>query len=118
LETSSDLALIRTFLHDALPQIFSKDYLLHALNFILGCHPGMNTAAFVVGRRSEVIDPWIRIQIGPTNPTFPAASDPEPPFIRPDFPELMEWPYFWQQGEYVLGYERPTTSSRQPRTMF
>jgi len=23
--------------------------------------------------------------------------------IRPDYPELKEWPYFWQQTEYVLG---------------
>ncbi|MEO6188414.1 MAG: hypothetical protein ABIO82_05715 [Ginsengibacter sp.] len=23
--------------------------------------------------------------------------------IRPDFPELLEWPYLWQQTEYVLG---------------
>ena len=23
--------------------------------------------------------------------------------IRPDFPELKEWPYFWQQTEYVMG---------------
>jgi len=21
----------------------------------------------------------------------------------PDFPELKEWPYFWQQTEYVMG---------------
>jgi hypothetical protein len=24
-------------------------------------------------------------------------------YIRPDFPELKEWPYFWQQSEYVMG---------------
>jgi endoglucanase len=23
--------------------------------------------------------------------------------VRPDLPELKEWPYFWQQGEYVMG---------------
>lgn len=23
--------------------------------------------------------------------------------IRPDFPELLEFPYLWQQGEYVIG---------------
>jgi hypothetical protein len=23
--------------------------------------------------------------------------------IRPDFPELLEFPYLWQQMEYVLG---------------
>jgi hypothetical protein len=24
-------------------------------------------------------------------------------FIRPDFPELLDWPYLWQQHEYVMG---------------
>jgi hypothetical protein len=23
--------------------------------------------------------------------------------IRPDYPELKDFPYLWQQGEYVLG---------------
>jgi endoglucanase len=23
--------------------------------------------------------------------------------IWPDFPELLEWPFLWQQTEYVLG---------------
>jgi hypothetical protein len=23
--------------------------------------------------------------------------------IRPDFPELLDWPYLWQQQEYVIG---------------
>ena len=27
--------------------------------------------------------------------------------IRPDFPELLDWPFLWQQGEYCLG--RPTS---------
>jgi hypothetical protein len=26
-----------------------------------------------------------------------------PALIRPDFPELLEWPFLWQQTEYVLG---------------
>ena len=27
--------------------------------------------------------------------------------IRPDYPELLDWPFLWQQGEYCLG--RPTS---------
>ena len=23
--------------------------------------------------------------------------------VRPDLPELKEWPFFWQQTEYVMG---------------
>ena len=24
--------------------------------------------------------------------------------IRPDFPELVDWPFLWQQREYCVGY--------------
>src|SRR6202012_3149935 len=34
------------FLYTYFPNIVSRNYMLHALNFILGCHPGSNTASF------------------------------------------------------------------------
>ena len=34
---------------------------------------------------------------------IPGGSVSGTGIIRPDFPELKEWPYFWQQTEYVLG---------------
>lgn len=42
------------FLHTAFPEIFPKKYMLNALNFVLGMHPGVNTASFAsgVGARS------------------------------------------------------------------
>ncbi len=90
------------FLHEAFPKIFPKDYVMNALEFILGCHPGSNTASFVggVGARSMTVAygfnraDWTYIPGGISSGTA---------LIRPDFPELKVWPYFWQQGEYVLG---------------
>jgi len=90
------------FLHQAFPDIFPADYMLNALNFILGCHPGSNTASFVSGVGAESMIPaygfnradWSYIPGGVSSGTA---------LIRPDFPELLKWPYIWQQGEYVLG---------------
>ena len=34
---------------------------------------------------------------------IPGGSASGTGLIRPDYPELLEWPYLWQQTEYVLG---------------
>ncbi|HEY4989323.1 MAG TPA: glycoside hydrolase family 9 protein [Opitutaceae bacterium] len=91
------------FLHAGAPDIFPATYMLHALDFILGCHPGPNTASFVSGVGAKSMIPaygmnradWSYIPGGITSGTA---------LIRPDFPELLEWPFLWQQGEYCLGY--------------
>jgi hypothetical protein len=90
------------FLHASFPEVFPKDAMLHALNFVLGVHPGPNNASFVsgVGSRSVTIGygfnraDWSYIPGGSVSGTA---------LIRPDFPELLEWPFLWQQTEYVLG---------------
>jgi hypothetical protein len=90
------------FLHTAFPDIFPTRYMLSALNFILGCHPGSNTVSFVSGVGANSMTTaygfnradWSYIPGGITSGTA---------LIRPDFPELLNWPYLWQQGEYVLG---------------
>ena len=90
------------FLHEAFPNIVTDDYMLAALNFILGCHPGSNTASFASGVGAHSMIPaygfnradWSYIPGGIASGTA---------LIRPDFPELAKWPFFWQQGEYVLG---------------
>ncbi|MBS1918610.1 MAG: glycoside hydrolase family 9 protein [Bacteroidetes bacterium] len=90
------------FLHEAFPEIVSDDYMLSALNFILGCHPGSNTASFASGVGAHSMIPaygfnradWSYIPGGIASGTA---------LIRPDFPELLPFPYLWQQGEYVLG---------------
>jgi endoglucanase len=79
-----------------------KEYMLNTLNFVLGCHPGENTASFVsgVGTNSAIVAygvnraDWSYIPGGVISGTA---------LIRPDFPELKVWPYLWQQTEYVMG---------------
>jgi len=90
------------FLHHGFPDIFSADPIFNSMNFVLGVHPGNNTASFVsgVGARSLLVaygvnrDEWSYI---------PGGSASGTALIRPDLPELKEWPYLWQQTEYVMG---------------
>ncbi len=90
------------FLHKGFPDIVSDQYMLAAMNFILGCHPGSNTASFASGIGAHSMIPaygfnradWSYIPGGVASGTA---------LIRPDFPELLPFPFLWQQGEYVLG---------------
>jgi endoglucanase len=90
------------FLHTAFPDLVGTDQMLAALNFVLGCHPGENGASFAsgVGARSMTTAygynraDWSYIPGGVVSGTA---------LIRPDFPELKDFPFLWQQGEYVLG---------------
>jgi hypothetical protein len=90
------------FLHKSFPDIFPATYLFNALNFILGVHPGSNTASFAsgVGSRSTIVAyginraDWSYIPGGVSSGTA---------LIRPDYPELLDWPFLWQQQEYVMG---------------
>jgi endoglucanase len=90
------------FLHAGFPGTFDKEYMLNALNFVLGCHPGENTASFASGIGSRSMTTaygynradWSYIPGGVVSGTA---------LIRPDFPELKDFPYLWQQAEYVLG---------------
>jgi len=90
------------FLHKAYPDIFSPEMLFAALNFVLGCHPGSNTVSFAsgVGAKSATVGyglnraDWSCIPGGVISGTA---------LIRPDFPELLDFPYLWQQVEYVIG---------------
>ncbi len=90
------------YLHKAFPDVFDTSFLENALHFVLGCHPGSNTASFAsgVGTRSATVayganrGDWSYIPGGVISGTA---------LIRPDFPELLEYPFLWQQTEYVLG---------------
>ena len=90
------------FLAAAYPDLFSKVPIFNALNFILGCHPGSNQASFAsgVGAQSATVGyglnraDWSYIAGGVISGTA---------LIRPDFPELLTFPFLWQQTEYVLG---------------
>ena len=90
------------FLHRAFPDVFGPELVYNALNFVLGCHPGSNNASFAsgVGAKSATTAygmnraDWSYIPGGVVSGTA---------LIRPDFPELLEFPFLWQQMEYVLG---------------
>ncbi|HVU17984.1 MAG TPA: glycoside hydrolase family 9 protein [Candidatus Didemnitutus sp.] len=91
------------FLHREAPDIFPATYVFDALNFILGCHPGSNTASFVsgVGTRSTTT----AYGANRADASYiPGGTTSGTALIRPDYPELLEWPYLWQQTEYCLGY--------------
>ena len=90
------------FLRAAFPDVFGPELIYNALNFILGCHPGSNTSSFAsgVGARSATTAygmnraDWSYIPGGVVSGTA---------LIRPDFPELLDFPFLWQQMEYVMG---------------
>ncbi len=90
------------YLHKSFPDMFAPDVLFNALHFILGCHPGSNTASFAsgIGAKSTTTAyganraDWSYIPGGVASGTA---------LIRPDFPELLEFPFLWQQMEYVMG---------------
>jgi endoglucanase len=79
------LGVKQLFLHIGFPKIFTSEYALNALNFVLGCHPGENTSSFVsgVGVKSLTVaygvnrDEWSYIPGGVGSGTA---------LIRPDLP--------------------------------
>jgi hypothetical protein len=90
------------FLTTAYPELFPREPVFNALNFVLGCHPGSNQASFAsgVGAQSATVGyglnraDWSYIPGGVISGTA---------LIRPDLPELLTFPFLWQQTEYVLG---------------
>jgi hypothetical protein len=90
------------FLHKSYPEIFPKTYMLNAMNFILGVHPGLNTSSFASGVGSKSLTQAYGINRGEFS-FIPGGIGSGTALIRPDFPELLEWPFLWQQTEYVLG---------------
>jgi hypothetical protein len=92
------------FFQESYPDIFEADYIFNAVHFILGRHPGSNTASFAsgVGARSATAAygvnraDWSYI---------PGGVTPGTVLIRPDLPELYDFPFIWQEGEYCMGGE-------------
>ena len=90
------------FLVASYPDIFDADPVFDALHFVLGRHPGSNPASFAsgVGAVSATT------AYGTTRADWsyvPGGVISGTAIIRPDLPELLEFPYLWQQTEYVLG---------------
>ncbi len=90
------------FLHKAFPEVFDKEYLLNVIHFVLGRQPGSNNQSYAsgVGARSKTS----AYGINRMNYSFiPGGVIVGTALIQPDFPELKEFPYLWQQSEYVMG---------------
>jgi endoglucanase len=89
-------------LHLSYPQLIPDSYALQALSFILGVHPGSNNASFVSGVGANSLTTAYGFNRADWS-YIPGGSASGTALIRPDFPELKHWPFFWQQTEYVLG---------------
>ncbi len=89
------------YLHRAFPDIFSPDLCCNALSFVLGCHPG-RSVSFASGVGTESVTTAYGFNRADAS-YIPGGVVSGTALIRPDFPELKEWPYLWQQTEYVLG---------------
>jgi len=89
------------YLIRAFPDIFPRQNLYRALNWVLGCHPGSNTSFISgVGARSMTTAYGFNRADGSY---IPGGGVSGTALIRPDFPELKEpFPFLWQQSEYVL----------------
>ena len=89
------------YLHRTFPEIFSPDLTCNALSFVLGCHPGRSVSfASGIGAVSATT------AYGFKRADFsyiPGGVISGTALIRPDYPELKEWPFLWQQTEYVMG---------------
>ena len=90
------------FLYDSYPEIFEPDFIFNCMQFLLGMHPGQNRASFVTGVGSETV----KAAYGTNRADWsyiPGGVAPGTNLIRPDLPELLDFPYLWQEGEYCMG---------------
>jgi endoglucanase len=90
------------FLARAFPDLFSTSPVFDAMNFILGVHPGENEASFASGVGAKSLTTAYGVNRADES-YIPGGVASGTALIRPDFPELLDWPYSWQQTEYVLG---------------
>ncbi|MDX1673937.1 MAG: glycoside hydrolase family 9 protein [Longimicrobiales bacterium] len=97
-----DFGVRQYFLHTGFPERVPADYMLNALGFVLGTHPGRNTASFVSGVGARSVTTAYGFNRGDWH-YLPGGSVSGTALIRPDLPELKEFPYLWQQVEYVMG---------------
>lgn len=90
------------FLHKAFPEEFGKEYLLNIVHYVLGTNPGSNNQSYAsgVGARSKTSAYGInRMDYS----YVPGGVIVGTALVQPDFPELKQFPFLWQQSEYVLG---------------
>lgn len=91
------------FLLTGFPGVFKPDRIFSSVQYVLGCHPGENTASFSSGVGAKSV-----LQAYGTSRAdlsyIPGGVVSGTAIIRPDLPELKDnWPFLWQQTEYVMG---------------
>jgi endoglucanase len=84
------------------PDLVPEESYVNALNFVLGVHPGENTASFASGIGSKSLTVAYGVNRADWS-YIPGGVASGTALIRPDLPELKIWPFFWQQTEYVMG---------------
>lgn len=90
------------FLAKYYPQVFDTAIMYNALNFVLGTHPGENTASFASGIGSKSATTAYGVNRADWS-YIPGGVVSGTALIRPDFTELLDFPYLWQQMEYCMG---------------
>lgn len=89
-------------LHRAFPDVVGMEKVYNALHFVLGTHPGQNTKSYVSGVGAESRTSAYGITRADWS-YVPGGATVGTAGIGPDLPELKNFPYIWQQGEYVIG---------------
>jgi endoglucanase len=90
------------FFHKGWPELAPTYHFENALHFILGVHPGINTASFASGVGANSVTTAYGVNRADWS-FIPGGVASGTALIRPDLPELKIWPFFWQQTEYVMG---------------
>ena len=90
------------YLHQAYPDLYSRDLLSAILGYVLGCHPASN-ASLVSGVGAHSLTSAYGINRADWT-HIPGGVVSGPALIRPNYPELLDpFPFLWQQKEYVIG---------------
>lgn len=91
------------FLLTGFPGVFKPDRIYSSVQFVLGCHPGENTASFASGVGVKSLTAAYGVNRADLS-YIPGGVASGTAIIRPDLPELKDnWPFLWQQSEYVMG---------------
>ena len=90
------------YLHRQFPDQFPKELFINTLNYVLGQHQGPDTRSYVSAVGNNTVTTAYGINRGDWS-FIPGGVISGTGLIRPNFPELKDWPFLWQQTEYVMG---------------
>lgn len=90
------------YLNRQFPDQFPEELFLNTLNYVLGQHQGPDTRSYVSTVGSNSVTTAYGINRGDWS-FIPGGVISGTGLIRPNFPELKNWPFLWQQTEYVMG---------------